>query len=113
MGVEDGKEWIMEGHGVDPDIEVENDPAREFLGEDDQLSRGIVEILKLLEINGVKIPPPPPSWTPVFGITSVPVSVATPSPRIPTETFTNWALAVCTQKNSRAAAINFLSIVVF
>ena len=55
----DGKEWIMEGHGVDPDIEVENDPAREFLGEDDQLSRGIVEILKLLEINGVKIPPPP------------------------------------------------------
>ena len=24
----EGKEWIMEGHGVDPDIVVDNDPAR-------------------------------------------------------------------------------------
>ncbi len=55
----DGKEWVMEGHGVDPDIEVENDPAREFLGEDAQLSRGIVEALKALETSARKVPPPP------------------------------------------------------
>lgn len=55
----EGKEWIMEGHGVDPDIEVENDPAREFLGEDAQLSRGIEEVLKALETQRVQIPPPP------------------------------------------------------
>src|SRR5260221_2251148 len=31
----EGKTWIMEGHGVDPDIVVDNDPAREFAGADD------------------------------------------------------------------------------
>ena len=55
----DGKEWIMEGHGVDPDIEVENDPAREFLGEDAQLARGIEEALKALQTNPPTMPPPP------------------------------------------------------
>jgi len=44
---------------VDPDIEVENDPAREFLGEDAQLGRGIEEALKALETQRVQIPPPP------------------------------------------------------
>ncbi|HLW34594.1 MAG TPA: S41 family peptidase, partial [Chthoniobacterales bacterium] len=29
----DGKEWIIEGHGVDPDIVVDNDPGKEFKGE--------------------------------------------------------------------------------
>ena len=36
----EGKEWIIEGHGVDPDIVVDNDPAKEFKGEDQQLDRG-------------------------------------------------------------------------
>jgi len=55
----DGKEWIMEGYGVDPDIEVENDPALEFLGEDAQLSRGIEEALEALKTGRVALPPPP------------------------------------------------------
>jgi tricorn protease len=55
----DGKEWIMEGHGVDPDIEVDNDPAHEFSGIDDQLNRALEEIKKALAQNPVKIPPPP------------------------------------------------------
>src|SRR6185295_15835392 len=33
----DGKDWVIEGHGVDPDIVVDNDPAKEFKGEDEQL----------------------------------------------------------------------------
>src|ERR1043165_1805146 len=37
----DGKEWIIEGHGVDPDIVVDNDPGKEFKGEDQQLNRAI------------------------------------------------------------------------
>ncbi len=45
----EGKEWVMEGKGVEPDIVVDNDPSREFAGEDDQLARGIAEILKELE----------------------------------------------------------------
>ena len=52
-------EWIMEGHGVDPDIEVDNDPAREFAGVDDQLNRAIEELKKALEAKPVRIPAPP------------------------------------------------------
>lgn len=37
----DGKNWIIEGYGVDPDIEVDNDPAKEYAGEDQQLNRAI------------------------------------------------------------------------
>jgi tricorn protease len=55
-----GKEWIMEGHGVDPDIVVDNDPAKEYAGIDEQLNRGIEEILKAMKTAPVKIPPPPP-----------------------------------------------------
>ena len=40
----DGKDWIVEGHGVDPDIVVDNDPGKEFKGEDQQLDRAIQEI---------------------------------------------------------------------
>ncbi|PYJ15291.1 MAG: protease, partial [Verrucomicrobia bacterium] len=32
----DGKQWIIEGHGVDPDVVVDNDPGKEFKGEDEQ-----------------------------------------------------------------------------
>ncbi len=56
----EGKEWIMEGKGVEPDIRVENDPAKEFAGEDQQLNRGIEEVMKLLEKNPPRLVPPPP-----------------------------------------------------
>ncbi len=55
-----GKSWVMEGHGVDPDIVVDNDPAQEFAGNDQQLQKAIEVILKLLKENPSKIPPPPP-----------------------------------------------------
>jgi tricorn protease len=56
----DGKAWIIEGHGVEPDIMVDNDPAREFRGEDQQLDRGIEVILEELKTKGQTLPPPPP-----------------------------------------------------
>ena len=56
----DGKEWIIEGHGVDPDIVVDNDPAKEFKGEDQQLDRAIQEIQEEMKTKGYRIPPPPP-----------------------------------------------------
>lgn len=55
----DGKSWIIEGHGVDPDIVVDNDPAREFRGEDQQLDKGIEVILEELKTHGRNLPPPP------------------------------------------------------
>ncbi|MDL1894609.1 protease, partial [Sphingobacteriales bacterium CHB3] len=56
----DGKEWVMEGTGVEPDIFVDNDPAREFSGIDDQLNKAIELIKEELQRKPVKLPPPPP-----------------------------------------------------
>ena len=36
--------WIVEGHGVDPDIEVIDDPALLAQGKDPQLDRAIQEV---------------------------------------------------------------------
>ncbi len=55
----EGKKWIIENHGVDPDIVVENDPWEEFRGNDQQLNRGIEVILEDLR-NWRPLPPPPP-----------------------------------------------------
>ena len=52
-------EWIIEGYGVDPDIEVDNDPKSEIAGRDPQLERGIAEIMAKLKNNPVKLPPRP------------------------------------------------------
>lgn len=56
----EGKTWIMEGHGVDPDIVVDNDPAREYAGIDDQLNKAIEVILERLKKEEKKLPDVPP-----------------------------------------------------
>lgn len=56
----EGTEWIMEGKGVEPDIYVDNDPAREFAGTDDQLNKAIEVIKDMLAKNPPKLAPPPP-----------------------------------------------------
>ncbi len=56
----DGKTWPIENHGVDPDIVVDNDPAREYAGIDDQLERAIREITEELRRNPRTLPPVPP-----------------------------------------------------
>ena len=42
--------WIIEGHGVDPDIVVEEDPVEVLHGHDPQLERGVQELMKLLPV---------------------------------------------------------------
>ena len=54
----DTGEWIIEGYGVDPDITIDNDPYKEWMGEDEQLNRAIEEMLKELK-NRKPIPPVP------------------------------------------------------
>jgi len=56
----EGKQWIIEGTGVEPDETVDNDPAREYAGTDDQLNRAIEVIKAALAKHPVRIPPPPP-----------------------------------------------------
>jgi len=41
--------YIIEGYGVDPDIEVENDPKSVIEGKDPQLERAVAEILDAIE----------------------------------------------------------------
>jgi tricorn protease len=43
------KQWIIEGYGVDPDIEVGNNPYKEYIGEDQQLEKAIAVTLELLK----------------------------------------------------------------
>jgi tricorn protease len=56
-------EWIIENYGVDPDIEIDNDPIKEWNGEDEQLDRAIEEVMKELK-NRKPLPqtPAPRVW---------------------------------------------------
>lgn len=56
----EGKEWVMEGKGVEPDIEVSNDPYLEYTGTDQQLIKAIEVIMEDLKTKGKSIPNPPP-----------------------------------------------------
>jgi len=44
--------WFKEGYGVDPDIEVKEDPTQLAKGIDPQLERAIEEVLRLVEEKG-------------------------------------------------------------
>ena len=52
--------WIIEGHGVDPDIIVDNDPAKEYEGIDKQLNKAIEVVLE--QLKNYKEPPPIPPY---------------------------------------------------
>lgn len=52
-------EWVIEGHGVDPDIDVENDPKAVIAGRDPQLERAVAELMKKIQAAPVKLPPKP------------------------------------------------------
>jgi len=51
----DGK-WFAEGHGVDPDIQVIDDPSQMARGIDPQLDRAIQEVVKALKDHPTTIP---------------------------------------------------------
>jgi tricorn protease len=52
-------QWVIEGHGVDPDIVVEQDVASVLAGKDPQLDRAIAEIRKQIAADPVGLPPRP------------------------------------------------------
>ncbi len=59
-------EWVMEGYGVAPDIEVDNDPAEVIKGRDQQLEKGVDVLLAKIEQEPRKLPqrPAPPVKAP-------------------------------------------------
>lgn len=54
----DSSSWIIEGHGVEPDIWQDNDPSKEYEGEDAQLNKAIEIVLD--ELKDYKGVPPVP-----------------------------------------------------
>jgi tricorn protease len=52
----EGNGWIIEGHGVDPDIMVDNDPATEYSGIDEQLNMAIKTILDEMKTMKLDLP---------------------------------------------------------
>jgi tricorn protease len=54
----DGR-WVIEGHGVDPDIVVENDPKSVIAGRDPQLERAVQELVKAMDAEPMHLPKKP------------------------------------------------------
>jgi tricorn protease len=53
-------EWLIEGHGVDPDIVVDNLPHAAFKGRDAQLEAAVKHLQELIAKDPVDVPKPPP-----------------------------------------------------
>jgi tricorn protease len=53
-------DWLIEGHGVEPDIVVDNLPHSTFMGEDAQLEAAVRYLKDLIAAEPVEVPPTPP-----------------------------------------------------
>ena len=60
-------QWVIEGHGVDPDYVVENTPEAVLKGRDPQLEKGIELLLEKISSDPRRVPTDPPKspvWAP-------------------------------------------------
>ena len=57
----DGR-WLIEGHGVDPDIEVQNEPGDVLAGRDAQLEAALVHLADRLASEPMAVPSSPPAF---------------------------------------------------
>ncbi len=53
------RKWLIEGHGVEPDVVVDDLPHATFEGHDAQLEAAVAELQKEIRLHPVVIPPPP------------------------------------------------------
>ncbi|MEE9443559.1 MAG: S41 family peptidase [candidate division Zixibacteria bacterium] len=56
----DDSEWVIEGHGFEPDIILDNPPHETFMGKDAQLEAAIEYLKEQIRQHPVEIPTPPP-----------------------------------------------------
>jgi tricorn protease len=54
----DGK-WLVENHGADPDVLIDNDPASVMAGRDAQLDKAIAVALEKIKTEPWQFPPVP------------------------------------------------------
>ena len=65
-------QWIVENHGVDPDILLDNDPIREYAGEDQQLLKAIEVALEQIKDRKPLPPVPAPRTFKDLGLEQLP-----------------------------------------
>jgi tricorn protease len=53
-------QWLIEGHGVDPDIVVDNEPHATYQGQDAQLDAALAYLRAEIKAHPVPVPPSPP-----------------------------------------------------
>jgi len=75
LGDEKGR-WLIEGHGVDPDVVVENDPASVLAGKDPQLDAALAHLQHKIKTEPMVLPERPP--IPVKEVNFPRGTVATP-----------------------------------
>lgn len=54
------RKWLIEGRGVDPDVEIQNMPKEVLEGQDTQLETVVSYLLERIKEDPKEIPPPPP-----------------------------------------------------
>ncbi|MCR5277769.1 MAG: PDZ domain-containing protein [Bacteroidales bacterium] len=64
-------EWIVENHGVDPDVVLDNDPVREYAGEDQQLNEAIRTALEQIKDRKPLPKVPAPRTFPDLGLPQI------------------------------------------
>ena len=52
-------QWLIEGHGVDPDMVVDNEPHATYQGNDAQLDAAMAYLAAEIKAHPVVVPPPP------------------------------------------------------
>jgi tricorn protease len=55
-------QWLIEGHGVDPDLEVQNEPGDVLAGRDAQLEAALVHLADRLASEPMAVPSSPPAF---------------------------------------------------
>lgn len=54
------RKWLIEGHGLEPDMEVDNLPHATFMGKDAQLEAAVKHLQDLIKEDPRTVPAPPP-----------------------------------------------------
>lgn len=57
---DNNSQWIVENHGVEPDIVVENTPDKLAAGHDPQLEKAVDYLMEEIKAHPKVLPPPPP-----------------------------------------------------
>jgi tricorn protease len=55
-----GGKWLIENHGADPDVYIDDDPASVMAGKDPQLDKAIETVLDQIKEHPFSFPPQPP-----------------------------------------------------